>query len=128
VDGAAFAGHGDRARSPRSGSWPTSTIGHGNRYVARVLGEAVTGAARTNTFLGARYRRLARRRGKKKAVVAVGRSILIAIWHLLADPEAHVHDLGPDHYEGHRTTTNQRRNAVATLESLGYTVTLEQAA
>ena len=41
-----------------------------------LLGEAAAGVARTETFLGARYRRLARRRGKKKAVVAVGRSIL----------------------------------------------------
>ncbi|MGB8383389.1 MAG: hypothetical protein WCG47_19430, partial [Dermatophilaceae bacterium] len=40
------------------------------------LGEAAAGAARTDTFLGARYRRIARHRGKKKAIVAVGRSIL----------------------------------------------------
>ena len=49
-----------------------------------VLGEAAIGAARTDTLLGERYRRLARRRGKKKAVVAVGRSILVIIWHLSA--------------------------------------------
>lgn len=103
-------------------------IGHGNRYLARILGDAVTGAGRTPTFLGARYRCLARRRGKKKAIVAVGRSTLIVIWHLLADPEAHFHDLGPDHYDRHRSTTTKRRNAVATLEALGYTVTLEHAA
>jgi transposase len=64
------------------------STGHGNRYLARVLGEAAVAAARTDTFLGERYRRIARRRGKKKAVVAVGRSILVIIWHLLADPEA----------------------------------------
>ena len=44
--------------------------GHGNRYLARALGEAAMGASKTNTFLGARYRRLARRRGRKKALVA----------------------------------------------------------
>ncbi|WP_256842343.1 transposase [Ornithinimicrobium cryptoxanthini] len=60
--------------------------GHGNRYLARVLGDAAVAAARTNTFLGARYRRIARRRGKKKAIVAVGRSILVIIWHLLVRP------------------------------------------
>jgi len=45
------------------------STGHGNRYLARILGEAVVCASRTNTFLGARYRRLTRRRGKKKAIV-----------------------------------------------------------
>ena len=53
--------------------------GHGNRYLARVLGEAAVTAGRTDTFLGERYRRIARRRGKKKAIVAVGRSILVII-------------------------------------------------
>jgi transposase len=43
-------------------------------------------AAGTDTFLGERYRPLARRRRKKKAIVAVGRYILIIIWRLLADP------------------------------------------
>ena len=62
-----------------------SGTGHGNRYLARALGEAAVGASRTNTFLGERYRRIARRRGKKRAIVAVGRSILIIIWHLLSD-------------------------------------------
>src|SRR3954462_5454430 len=68
--------------------------GHGNRYLARVLGEAAVAAGRTDTSLGARYRRIARRRGKKKAMVAVGRSILTIIWHLLLDPEARYEDLG----------------------------------
>ena len=62
----------------------TGATGHGNRYLARVLGEAAVAAGRTDTFLGERYRRIARRRGKKKAIVAVGRSILVIIWHLLA--------------------------------------------
>ena len=59
------------------------STGHGNRYLARVLGEAAVIAGRTDTFLGERYRRIARRRGKKKAIVAVGRSMLVIIWHLL---------------------------------------------
>src|SRR5215207_4749402 len=71
-----------------------SSTGHGNRYLARVLGEAAVAAGRTDTFLGERYRRIARRRGAKRAIVAVGRSILIIIWHLLADPDARFHDLG----------------------------------
>jgi transposase len=71
-----------------------NATGHGNPYLARVLGEAAVVAGRTDTFLGARYRRIARRRGAKKAIVAVGRSILIIVWHLLADPDARFHDLG----------------------------------
>jgi transposase len=102
--------------------------GHGNRYLARVLGEAAVNAGRTNTFLGARYRRLARHRGKKKAVVAVGRSILIIVWHLLADPETRFADLGPDYYDSRRSTTAKKHQAIRALQALGYQVTLEPAA
>ena len=104
------------------------STGHGNRYLARVLGEAAAGAARTNTFLGARYRRIARRRGKKKAIVAVGRSTLVIIWHLLADPDSRFTDLGPDFYDSRRSTTTKKRQHVRELEALGYRVTLEPAA
>ena len=89
--------------------------GHGNRYLARVLGEAAVGAGRTNTFLGERYRRIARRRGKKKAIVAVGRSILVIIWHLLNDPETRFVDLGPDYYDN-RLGTNAH-NATTSADS-----------
>ncbi|CAN5600258.1 IS110 family transposase [soil metagenome] len=105
----------------RSGNGST---GHGNRY----LGEAAVGASKTNTFLGARYRRLARRPGKKKALVAVGRSILVIIWHLLNDPDAHYVDLGPDHHDRHVNTETVKRAHVRQLEALGYTVTLQPAA
>jgi transposase len=104
------------------------STGHGNRYLARVLGEVAVTAARTDTFLGARYRRIARRRGKKKAIVAIGRSTLIVIWHLLADPDAHFEDLGADHYDRHTDTASRKRNYVKGLEALGYRVTIEPAA
>jgi transposase len=104
------------------------STGHGDRYLARVLGEAAVSAGRTDTFLGERYRRIARRRGKKKAIVAVGRSILVIIWNLLDDPETRFHDLGPDYYERHVNTTAKRRNHIRQLEALGYKVTLEPAA
>ncbi|WP_440070040.1 hypothetical protein [Streptosporangium sp. OZ121] len=67
----------------------SGSAGHGNRYLARVLGEAAVGASKTPTFLGERYRRIARRRGKQRAVVAVGRSILTIVWQLLSHPDAH---------------------------------------
>ena len=104
------------------------STGHGNRYLARVLGEAAVTAGRTDTFLGARYRRLVRRRGKKKAIVAVGRSLLVIIWHLLADPDTRFHELGADHYNRHVNTSVKRRQHVRQLEALGYRVTLQPAA
>jgi transposase len=102
--------------------------GHGNRYLASVLGEAAVSAGRTDTFLGERYRRIARRRGKKKAIVAVGRSILVVVWHLLSDPDTGFHDLGSDYYDTHLNTSNKKRNHVRQLEALGYRVTLQPAA
>ncbi|WP_157250954.1 IS110 family transposase [Nonomuraea typhae] len=102
--------------------------GHGNPYLARVLGEAAVIAGRSNTFLGERYRRIARRRGKKRAIVAVGRSILTIIWHLLSDPGAHFIDLGADFYDKRTGTERKKRNHIRELEALGYRVTLEPAA
>jgi transposase len=104
------------------------STGHGNRYLAAVLGDAAVSAGKTDTFLGERYRRIRRRRGKKKAVVAIGRSILVIIWHLLAEPDTRYHDLGPDYYDRHLNHGNKTRNHVRQLESLGYKVTLETAA
>ena len=74
------------------------STGHGNAYLAAILGNAAAGAAKTDTFLGERHRRIARRRGSKRAIVATGRSILVIVWHLLSDPTAHFHDLGPGFY------------------------------
>ncbi|MGB7503960.1 MAG: IS110 family transposase [Mycobacterium sp.] len=105
-----------------------ASTGHGNRYLAQVLGEAAVAAGRTDTFLGQRYRRIARRRGNKRAVVAVGRSILVIIWHLLADPDTTYIDLGADHYTTHVDTDRKKRNNIRQLEALGYTVTLTPAA
>jgi transposase len=102
--------------------------GHGNRYLASVLGEAAISAGRTNTFLGERYRRIARRRGKRRALVAVGRSILTIVWHLLSDPHAQFHDLGATFYDTRLGAEHAKRNHIRHLEALGYRVTLEPAA
>jgi transposase len=106
----------------------TGSTGHGNPYLARVLGEAAVSAGKTNTFLGERFRRIARRRGKKKAIVAVGRSILTIVWHLLSNPETDFLDLGPGFYDTRLGTERAKRNHVRHLEALGYKVTLEPAA
>jgi transposase len=102
--------------------------GRGSRYLAGALGEAAAAAGRTDTFLGARYRRIARLRGKKRAIVAVGRSILTIIWHLLSDPEAPFHDLGPTFHDTRNGTDRAKRNHIRHLEALGYQVTLTPAA
>ncbi|UXY32885.1 transposase [Streptomyces sp. HUAS TT20] len=102
--------------------------GHGNRYLARELGESAVGAARPDTFLGERYRRIARHRGKKKVIVAVGRSILVIVWHLLNDPEVRFEDLGSDFYTRRIDPERRQRSHVHQLEALGYKVSLEPAA
>jgi transposase len=102
--------------------------GNGNRNLARVVGEAAVSAGRTDTFLGERYRRIAQRRGKKRAIVAVGHSILVTIWALLADTEAQFVDLGPDYYTTRTNPERRVRHHIRELQALGYTVTLNPAA
>jgi transposase len=89
--------------------------GKGNPYLKGVLGEAAAAAARTDTFLGERYRRIVKRRGKLKALVAVSRSILVIIWNLLANPAARYQDLGA----GHHTSRIDQRSALVGGAALG---------
>ena len=106
----------------------TGATGKGNPYLKGVLGEAAAAAAKTDTFLGERYRRLVKRRGKLKALVAVARSILVIVWHLLADPTARYHDLGSDFYASRIDTDRKTRTHIRQLQALGFTVTLTPAA
>jgi transposase len=118
--------------SPRTvQSGPTShgaKTGKGNPYLKAVLGEAATAAAKTDTFLGARYRRLIKRTGKMKALVAIERSILVIVWHLLNDPNARFVDLGADFYERRIDKDRKTRDLVRQLTALGHQVTLAPAA
>ena len=102
--------------------------GERNPYLKGALGEAAAAAARTDTFLGERYRRLVKRRGKLKALLAVARSILVVVWHLLANPTARYRDLGPDYHTSRAVTTRRICNHIAQLTAMGYRVTLEPAA
>jgi transposase len=102
--------------------------GKGNPYLKGVLGEVAAAAAKTDTFLGQRYRRLVRRIGKLKALVAVARCILVIVWHLLADPTARFRDLGADSYTSRIDKDRKTRNHVRQLQALGYSVTLTPAA
>jgi transposase len=104
------------------------STGHGNHYLARLLGEAAVAASKTDSFLGERYRRIARRRGKKKAIVAIGRSILVIVWHLLSDPDARYTDLGSDFYTKRINPERRKQTHIHQLEALGYKVTVEPAA
>jgi transposase len=103
-------------------------VGKGNPYLKGALGEAAASAARTQTFLGQRYRRLVRRRGHQRALVAVARSMLVIVWHLLDDPNARFVDLGPDFYERHQNADRRTRDLVRQLMALGHQVTLTPAA
>jgi transposase len=100
----------------------------GSPWLNGILGEIAASAARTDTFLGERYRRLARRRGKRKALAAIARSVLVIIFHLLADPAARFRDLGPGYYDNRISRDRKISNHVRQLQALGLTVTIEEAA
>lgn len=102
--------------------------GKGNRYLKAVLGDAAAGAAKTGTFLGERYRRIVKRRGKLKALVAVARSILVTVWHLLSNPGLRYRDLGSDYFTNRVDRERRTRNHVRQLQALGYEVALSVAA
>jgi transposase len=96
---------------------PAST-GKGNPWLAATLGEIAVIAGRSDTFLGERYRRISRRRGKKRALVALGNSILTIIWHLLSDPDQHYVDLGTDFYASRLNKQRRQRDLIRQLEHL----------
>jgi transposase len=111
-----WAKYAPRARQSAGKAKPGST-GKGNPWLAGTLGEAGIGAARTKTFLGTRYHRLARRRGKQRALVAAGNSILVITWHLLANPDARFTDLGPA-WHTHLTAARRTHQLITELEHL----------
>jgi transposase len=100
----------------------------GNRWLRSVLIQAAlaTGTRSTKGALAARYRRVMRHRGHKKAVVAVAHAILVAAYHLLARKTTY-HEPGADYYE-RRHADRVRHRAVQLLERQGYRVILEPAA
>jgi transposase len=101
-----------------------ATAKKGNKYLGAVLGETAVSAGRTQTREGARYRRLARRRGKAKAQVALGNTQLKVYHKLLSNPGMRYQDLGPDYYDSQRATRRQIAHHVGKLGALGFEVTL----
>jgi transposase len=99
----------------------------GNTYLKGALGQAAEAASRSKgTYLSAKFQRIVKRRGKNRALVALQRSMLTAIWHMAATGEVYT-DLGADYYRS-RDPERTRRHAIAQLEALGYHVTLREAA
>lgn len=98
----------------------------GNRPIGAALNQAAWAASRTkDTFFKARYHRLAARRGKKRAIVAIGRSILVSIWHMLSHREPY-QDLGADYYDQRRKETKVSY-FTKQLAKLGFVVSLDPA-
>ncbi|GAB3976406.1 IS110 family transposase [Actinoallomurus acanthiterrae] len=111
-----------------AGKTRSASTGKGNPWLGATIGEAAMGAARTKTFLASRYRRIAKRRGKRRALVAVGNSILTVAYHLLSDPDACFNELGAD-YHDRLAPQRRKRQLIRELERLsGKKVTLHEAA
>jgi transposase len=112
-------GHDETGGKRRSGK-----TRRGNRWLRGALTEAAWAASRSKpTYFHGQYRRLAGRRGKKRAIVAVSHSLLIAVYHVLHDRVPY-HELGADHFD-RLAPAQLTRYLVKRLERLGHKVTLE---
>jgi transposase len=97
----------------------------GNPYLQGALGAAAMTCARTDTYLGARYRRIASRRGPQKANVAIQHKMLITIWHMGTTGTLY-DDPGADYFTRAHPEHAQNR-AIHQLEAMGFRVTLDRA-
>jgi transposase len=96
----------------------------GDRWLRGALGEAAAAASgANNTYLQAQFRRLAGRRGKKRALVAVAHSIIIAAWYMIKN-KVDYQDLGPLHFLQRVHPARQANRLVTQLQQLGYQVRL----
>lgn len=114
-------GNNESAGKRRSGS-----TGHGNPWLREMLVEAAWGASHTrNTYLAAQYRRLAARRGAKRAALAVAHTILVTAYHIIREGTVY-QDLGGNYFD-ERERDRTIRRAVHRLERLGCKVSVEAA-
>jgi transposase len=108
----------------------TAPTRHGDPWLKAALGQAAVTASRTkSTYLAARFKRVASRRGKKRALVAVGHTILIAVWAMLSH-DLPYHDLGGDYFTDRlnpNAKARQARRLINQLGLLGYRAVLEPA-
>lgn len=98
----------------------------GNKFLKAALAQAAHGALKTNTYLSSQYHRIAARRGKSRAAVAVGHSILVIAYYVLKRKEPYK-ELGANYFDN-RKKDSTVKNAIKKLESLGYKVNLESIA
>ena len=103
----------------------SNATGRGNPYLGAAPGEAGISAGNTQSFPGARYRKLTRRMPRNKALAATGNSMLTIIHALLSDPAAACTDPGAGYYQQRMHARRQARTHVKNLERLGYKVTIE---
>jgi transposase len=112
-------GNNESGGKRRSGKTPP-----GNRYLRKGLVQAAQGASRTkNTYLKSKYHRIAARRGKKKAIVAVGHAILVSAYHMLSRNEPY-RDLGSDYFDQFKRE-HVANHLVRRLEKLGFQVQID---
>jgi transposase len=113
------------------GTTRTAPTRPGDPWLKATLGQAAVAASRTKgTYLGARYKRVASRRGKKRALVAVGHTILIAVWAMLSH-DLPYRDLGGDYFTERlnpQGKARQARRLISQLGLLGYRVVLQPTA
>ncbi len=97
---------------------------HGNQWLRTALVQAAQAAARKRgCYLQTLYKRLAARRGKKKAVVAVAHSILVSAYHIISRREPY-RELGPEHFDERRRSHTAHR-LTQRLRRLGFQVIIE---
>jgi transposase len=107
-----------------AGKRRTGRTRRGNRWLRQALVQAGWAASHSKkTYLGARYRRVARRRGAKRALMAVGHTMLVIVYQVLKRREAYS-ELGPDYYD-RLQPERLTRHLIHRLEQLGHKVTLE---
>jgi transposase len=115
-------GNNESAGKRKSGRTPP-----GNRWLRGALTEAAWGTTRCRkSYLAAQYHRIARRAGKKRALIAVAHSLLVIIYYLMKDGRPYV-DLGPDHFD-RLERTRLTNSLVRRLQALGHKVIIEPAA
>lgn len=111
-------------RHESAGRNRSSRIREGNKHLKAALVQAAHAAGkRKDHYLGAQYRRLAARRGKQRAAIAVAHSILVIVYHMLQRGTEYI-ELGGDYFDKRNQQQTQQR-LVRRLEQLGYKVTLE---
>jgi transposase len=119
VPGQLCPGNNESAGKRRSGK-----TRKGSRWLRQVLIEAAHAAARTkDTYLSAHYHRLAARRGTKRALVALGHTILVMVYYVLRRGVPY-HELGGNYFDERQRQAVEHR-LVRRLEQLGYQVTLQ---